>query len=131
MKKTITFLILLYTICNFSQNVTIDNNIYDIKGIELEPEFPGGKEKLKDYVNESLLKTGFETPINTKVETKPNAVSIFIVEKDGSLSDIKVYGKIDSLKSNEVIRILKKSPIWKPGKQNGTIVRVMYALPIN
>ena len=133
MKKTLIFLILFYSISNFSQNTINqnDNNIYTLKGIELEPEFPGGKEKLKVYVNESLLKAGFEGIINTEIKPKSNAVSIFIVEKDGSLSDIKVYGKIDSAKSEEVIKILKKSPIWKPGQQNAKIVRVSYPLPLN
>ena len=132
MKKILILISLFYSTSNFSQNVINhnDNNIYDIKGIELEPEFPEGKEKLKAYVNESLLKAGFEGIMNTKVKTKSNAISIFIVEKDGSLSDIKVYGKIDPAKSEEVINILKKSPIWKPGKQNAKIVRVRYTLTL-
>lgn len=130
MKKTIASLVLIYSISSFSQNDISDNYIYDIKGIELEPEFPGGKEKLKAYVNERLLKAGFEGIMNTKVKTKSNAVSIFVVEKDGSISDIKVYGKIESGKSEDVIRILKNSPNWKPGKQNAKIVRVKYALPL-
>ena len=106
MKKTITILILFYSICNFSQNVLNhnDNNIYDIKGIQQKPEFPGGDEKLKAFVNDNLIKAGFDGITNSKVKT--NAVSIFIVEKDGTLNDIKVYGKINSAKSEEVIKIL-------------------------
>ncbi len=131
MKKTISILILFYSIYSFSQNDinNNDNKIYNFTGIQQKPEFPGGVEKLKAFVNDNLIKAGFEGITNSNVKT--NAVSIFIVEKDGTLSDIKVYGKINSAKSEEVIKILKKSPIWNPGKQNTKIVRVNFALPLN
>jgi len=131
MKKTISILILFYSIYSFSQNDinNNDNKIYNFTGIQQKPEFPGGVEKLKAFVNDNLIKAGFEGITNSNVKT--NAVSIFIVEKDGTLNDIKVYGKINSAKSEEVIKILKKSPIWNPGKQNTKIVRVNFALPLN
>ncbi len=128
MKKIITFLILLYSINNFSQKCV--DCIYDIKGLEVPPEFPGGKEKLNTYLHENLLKVGFEMPKPVKGKPSVKAVSTFVVEKDGSLGDIKVLGKIDSLKAGEVIKILKSSPKWSPGKQNGTIVRTAYVVPL-
>ena len=119
MRKLFVILIIFYSIQGFSQSAEpCDNNIYDSKGLELQPEPPVG-------LNESLLKAGLEKKQTTK------AVSIFVVEKDGSLSDIKVYGKTDSRKSAEIIRILKSSPNWKPGKQNGKLVRVRYAIPFD
>lgn len=130
MKKVIAFLILFYSIDNFSQSIEKkdDNTIYDLTGIDVRPVFPEGQEKLNSYINENLLKVGFET------QTKANAKSFatFVVEKDGSLSDIKILGKgkVDSRKSEELIRILKSLPKWNPGKQNGQIVRVLYVLPL-
>ncbi len=50
--------------------------------------------------------------------------------RNGSLSDIKVLGRIDSRKSEAVIKILKSSPQWSPGKQNAKIVRVSYVIPL-
>ncbi|MES2748143.1 MAG: energy transducer TonB [Bacteroidota bacterium] len=130
MKKIIYILLLFYSIANFSQNNEIkeDTNIYALNGIEVRPEFPGGSEKLNAYINEGLLKAGFETL--PKEKTRTVAITTFVVEKDGSLSDIKVLGKIDSRKSEAVIKILKSSPKWSPGKQNAKIVRVSYVIPL-
>ncbi len=126
MKKIVVALILFYSIANFSQSieVTEDNAIYSLKGIDVKPEFPEGLDKLNAIVNESYLKAGFEFEIKGKV------YSIFVVEKDGSLSDVKILRGLDSVKGKELIRILKSLPKWNPGKQNGKIVRVHYVLPL-
>jgi protein TonB len=116
---------LFYSINNFSQSneKTEDNNIYSLTGIDVKPEFPGGMEKLNALVNEHYLQV-------FKSEIKGKVYSIFVVEKDGSLSDIKILRGVDLPKAKELIRILKDLPKWNPGKQNGKIVRVMYALPM-
>jgi protein TonB len=126
MKKTIAFLILFCSIDSFSQSVEkqADNSIYDISGIDVKPEFPKGLEKLNYYINENLLKAGFETKTNAKV------YATFVVEKDGSLSDIKILGKVNSRKAEELIIILKSLPKWISGKQHGKIVRVHYVFPV-
>ena len=54
----------------------------------------------------------------------------FVVEKDGSLTDIKVIRDIGYGTGKEAIRVLKKCPKWTPGEQNGKKVRVLYSLPI-
>jgi len=53
------------------------------------------------------------------------------VEKDGSLTDIKVVRGIGSGCDEEAVRVLKNSPKWKPGIQNGRPVRVQYSVPIS
>jgi protein TonB len=133
MKKIIVFLFLFYSIDNFSQSVEKqgDNTIYDIVGIDVKPVFPEGLEKLNSYINNELLNAGFEKQEKTKTKVKANIFSIFVVEKDGSLSDIKILGKVDSRKSEELIKILKSLQKWNPGKQNGINVRVLYALPLH
>ena len=54
----------------------------------------------------------------------------FVVEKDGSLTDIKVVRDIGFGTGKEAIRVLKSCPKWNPGEQNGKKVRVLYSLPI-
>lgn len=119
-------MVLFYSVDNFSQSVEKqeDNTIYAVAGIDVKPEFPDGLEKLNALLNESYLKGEFASEIKGKV------YSMFIVEKDGSLSNVKILRGVDAAKAKELIRILKSLPKWNPGKQNGTIVRVMYALPL-
>jgi protein TonB len=126
MKKIIVLLMLLYSIATFSQSneKLEDNTIYNTAGIDVKPEFPGGLEKLNALVNESYLKAGFESEIKGKV------YSIFVIEKDGSLSDVKILRKVDPLKAKALIQILQNLPKWNPGKQNGQIVRVLYTIPL-
>lgn len=56
---------------------------------------------------------------------------MFVVEKDGSLTNIEVLQTPDSSLSEEAIRVLKTSPKWEPGKQRNQSVRVKYTLPID
>jgi protein TonB len=126
MKKITALLLLLYSITCFSQSVEKleDNNIYNTAGIDVQPEFPGGLDKLNTFVNESYLKAGFASEVKGKV------YAMFVIEKDGSLSDIKLLRKVDPPKAGALIQILKTSPKWNPGKQNGKIVRVLYSVPL-
>ena len=129
MKITIVLLIVLHSIIGFAQNTAKGNDqlVYDVNGIDVKPEFPEGLEKLNSYIKENLLKIGIETP----TKSKTRSFATFVVEKEGSLSDVKIYGKMDSRQSEALIRILKNSPKWNPGKQNGIIVRVLYLLQLN
>jgi protein TonB len=54
----------------------------------------------------------------------------FVIEKDGSVGDIKVLGGVPDGCTEEAIRVLKMMPRWKPGKNHGELVRVSYTLPI-
>jgi len=57
-------------------------------------------------------------------------IATFIVEKDGSVSNIKIIKKIDRDLDNEVMRVLKLSPKWKPFILNGRLIRVRYKVPV-
>ena len=124
MKKILSLLVLFYFNPGFSQNTTVqeDNNIYNLAGINVKPQFPGGIKNLNALVNESYLKSGFAAEVKGKV------YALFIIEKDGSMSDVKILRGIDAVKARELIRILENLPKWTPGKQNGKIVRVLYNL---
>ena len=100
-----------------------DNNVYNTAGIEVKPDFPGGIEKFYRFVGNNY-KTPEEEGLKGKVYVT------FVVEKDGSLTDIKVLRDIGYGTGAEAIRVLKKCPRWTPGEQNGKKVRVLYSLPI-
>lgn len=101
-----------------------DNNIYNIAGIEVKPEFPGGIYKFYAFIAKN-----FRTPDVKNLNGKVYAT--FVIEKDGSLTDIKVIRDIGHGTGKEAIRVLELSPKWMPGQQNGKTVRCTYALPIS
>jgi protein TonB len=100
-----------------------DNSVHLLAGIEVKPDFPGGLNKFYEYVSRNY-RIPEEDGLNGKVYVS------FVVEKDGSLTDIKVGRDIGFGTGKEAIRVLKNSPRWTPGEQNGKKVRVAYSLPI-
>lgn len=103
-------------------DIVDDNNIY--VAVEVKPEFPGGMNKFYEFVRKE-----YKTP-DVDRDLKGNVIVEFVVEKDGSLTDIKVLRDIGYGTGAEAIRTLKKSKKWNPGIQNGVPVRVRYTLPI-
>lgn len=101
-----------------------DNTIYNTAGIEVKPEFPGGMDQFYKFISENFI-----TPKGEKLAGKVYVT--FVVEKDGSLTDIKVLRDIGYGTGKEAIRVLKISPKWKPAEQNGQKVRCSYSLPIS
>lgn len=101
-----------------------DNNIYNTAGIEVKPDFPGGIDKFYKFVGKN-----YQVPEEEGLKGK--VFVSFVVEKDGSLTDIKVIRDIGYGTGKEAIRVLKSCPKWTPGEQNGKKVRVLYSLPIN
>ena len=102
---------------------TDDNKIYNPLDLEIKPDFFGGQQALDKFIKEN-----YKTPKDKTL--KGNIYITFIIEKDGSLSDIKVLRDIGSGTGAEAIRILKLSPKWKPGKQNEKEIRALYSLVI-
>ena len=101
-----------------------DNSIYNTAGIEVKPDFPGGIEKFYKFVGKN-----YQVPEEEGLKGK--VFVSFVVEKDGSLTDIKVIRDIGYGTGKEAIRVLRSCPRWNPGEQNGKKVRVLYSLPIN
>jgi periplasmic protein TonB len=102
----------------------VDNNVYSSAGIEVQPEFPGGMQGFSKYVQRN-----YRTP-EVDQDLKGRVFVEFVVEKDGSLTDIKVIRDLGFGTGAEAIRMLKSAPRWKPGVQNGKTIRVRYNLPI-
>ncbi|NMH27266.1 energy transducer TonB [Flavobacterium silvaticum] len=105
------------------QVVEEDNTLYNMAGIEVKPEFPGGIDKFLKFVGNN-----YRAPEEEGL--KGRVIVSFVVEKDGSLTDIKVLRDIGFGTGAEAIRVLKKSPKWQPAEQNGRKVRCSYQLPI-
>ncbi|QOG04060.1 energy transducer TonB [Flavobacterium sp. MDT1-60] len=101
-----------------------ENQVYNTAGLEVKPEFPGGKEAFDRYI-----KDNYKNPENPQI--KGRVYMTFIIEKDGSLSDIKVLRDIGHGTGAEAIRVLKMSPKWIPGKQNNNVVRTFFSIPIS
>lgn len=91
--------------------------------VEILPEFPGGLSGFGEFVQKN-----FNMPKDFK--GNGNVLASFIVETDGSLSNIKIVRDLGFGTGEEALRILKNSPKWSPGKQDGKPVRVAYNLPI-
>jgi protein TonB len=108
---------------NGPADVVEDNNIYNTAGIEVKPDFPGGMAKFNKFVGNN-----YHTPEEEGLAGKVYVT--FVVEKDGSLTDIKVVRDIGFGTGKEAIRVLKSCPKWNPGEQNGKKVRVLCSLPI-
>ena len=101
-----------------------DNTVYNTAGIEVKPDFPGGMEKFYNFISKN-----YRTPEEEGLKGKVYVT--FVVEKDGSLTDIKVLRDIGYGTGKEAIRVLKATPKWNPGEQNGKKVRCTFSLPIS
>ncbi|MES2575188.1 MAG: energy transducer TonB [Bacteroidota bacterium] len=101
-----------------------DNTIYSTAGIEVQPEYPGGIQKFYAFVSKN-----YQMPEEEGLKGK--VYVSFVVEKDGSLTDIKVLRDIGYGTGKEAIRVLKSTPKWTPAEQNGKKVRCAYTLPIS
>ena len=107
------------------KDTATDDKVYEV--CEQMPIFEGGDAALLKYLRENL-----KYPDNTKDRGVQGRLVIgFIVEKDGSLTDVKVLRPVDIDLDAEVLRLVKGMPKWIPGRHNGQRVRVRYLLPIH
>lgn len=97
--------------------------VYVSQQIETKPEFPGG---VKEFYK--LIAKNYRTP-NVSALSGTVIVS-FVIEKDGTLTELKVLRDLGYGTGEEAIRVLKMSPLWQPGRQLGQPVRCSYTIPI-
>jgi protein TonB len=102
-----------------------ENKVFDI--VEEMPSFPGGMAALNKYLHDNV-----HYPVVAQENGVQGRVTIsFVVEKDGSVTDVKVAKSVDPSLDKEALRVVKSMPRWTPGKQNGATVRVKYNVPVN
>lgn len=94
--------------------------------VEKMPSFPGGEEKLYEYLGKNIKypQMAKEAGVKGRVYVQ------FVVEKDGSITDVNVARGIGSGCDKEAIRVVESMPKWEPGEQRGKKVRVKYTLPV-
>ena len=100
-----------------------ESAIYNTAGIEIKPEYPGGLTEFYNFIGKN-----FRVP-----DVKGLAGKIFVtfvIEKDGSITDVKVIRDIGYGTGEEAVRVLQNCKNWIPGEQQGKKVRVLYSLPI-
>ena len=94
--------------------------------VEQMPEFPGGMEKLMDYLSKNIKYPSIAQENNIQ----GRVIVEFVVNKDGSIVEPKVMRSVDTSLDNEAMRVIKSMPKWNPGKQRGKAVRVRYTVPV-
>lgn len=94
--------------------------------VEDDPQFPGGKGAFQKFLRDNM-----DYPRNARVMGVEGKVYVqAVVGKDGKLTDIEVLKGIGSGCDEEALRVVKKSPLWKPGRQRGNPVRTRIVIPI-
>lgn len=126
MKQLLITLLFIYTATASAQikETLPENQIYSTTSLDVKPNFPEGNKNYQAYVEENFKKSGLPLKNSTKVHTT------FIIEKNGSLSDIKILNAPNPRIAEELIEIMKNSPLWNPGKISGKTVRVHYSLSL-
>lgn len=94
--------------------------------VEQMPEYPGGMQAMIEF-----LQTNMKYPKDAEKQKVEGRVMVqFVVETDGSVSDVHVAKQVFPSLDAEAIRVVKAMPNWTPGKEKGRVVRVKYLLPI-
>lgn len=101
-----------------------ETKVFDV--VEQMPQFPGGQQALFEYLSKNI-----KYPVIAEENGVQGRVIVtFVVERDGSITDVKVVKSVDPSLDKEAQRVIKSMPHWIPGKQNGSAVRVKYTVPV-
>ena len=102
----------------------IEEEIFTV--VETQPQFPGGDDSLYSFIYSNLRYP--QEAIDNGIEG--NVYITFVIEKDGSITNIKILRDIGYGCGAEAVRVLKMMPKWIPGKQRGKPVKVQFNIPI-
>ena len=109
---------------NSSEYAESNSRVFDV--VEQMPSFPGGPSALFEYLSKNI-----RYPVDAEENGIQGRVIVsFIVECDGSITDPRVVKSVDPLLDKEAQRVVMSMPRWIPGKQNGSVVRVKYTVPV-
>jgi hypothetical protein len=104
-----------------------DNTIYEYSKVEVNPDFPEGLQNFFTFINKNI-----KISDNLKAEKIKGKVYVqFVIEKNGSISNIKILRDLGFDSGKVVINVLKTMPKWIPAQNNGKKVRCSFAVPIN
>lgn len=101
-----------------------ENKVFDV--VEQMPSYPGGNGALMQYLSKNI-----KYPVVAEENgIQGRVICTFVVERDGSVTDVRVAKSVDPSLDKEAVRVVSSMPKWIPGKQNGSAVRVKYTLPV-
>tara|TARA_B110000977_G_scaffold53194_1_gene72303 strand:+ start:1668 stop:2060 length:393 start_codon:yes stop_codon:yes gene_type:complete len=123
---TLTMSLISYSIFKkneSSNSVTIHNEEDVFTVVENPPTFPGGQSALDIFIQENLI-------ISRKYK-KGNVYTSFIIEKNGSITDVKILRGLTPAQAKEAVRLVLSMQNWNPGKQREEAVRVRNVLPVS
>ena len=101
-----------------------EEKIFDV--VEQPPHFPGGSQAMMDYLSKNVK----YPKVAEQLAIQGRVIMAFVVEEDGSITNVKVVRGVHPSLDKEAIRVVEAMPKWIPGKQNGQYVRVKYNLPV-
>jgi protein TonB len=108
-----------------TEDVSEETTIFQV--VEQQASFPGGIGALNQYLAKNI-----QYPQQARqTGTQGKVYVTFVVERDGSITDIKILRDIGSGCGEEAIRVVKSMPRWQPAKQRGKVVRQQFNLPVN
>ena len=94
--------------------------------VEQMPSYPGGNGALMQYLSSHI-----KYPVIAEENgIQGRVICTFVVERDGSITDVRIAKSVDPSLDKEAMRVVSSMPKWIPGKQNGSAVRVKYTLPV-
>lgn len=124
LKEALMMLVLLFSFMTSTAQTKKNDMVFDV--VEVMPQFPGGQIAMLKYIMENI-----KYPEQAMKEGIQGRVAVrFIVEKDGSISDVKPILSVHPLLNKEAVRVVESMPKWTPGKQNGKPVRVRFNVPV-
>ena len=106
------------------KHVVEETKIFTV--VEQMPMFPGGDAALMAYLRDNI----HYPTVAAENGVQGRVVVGFVVERDGSITDVNVLRSVDPSLDREAMRVVKGMPRWTPGKQNGSAVRVKYQVPV-
>ena len=102
----------------------VTNKVFDV--VEVMPSYPGGQGALLSYLSSHV-----KYPVVAQENGVQGRVTVsFVVERDGSITDVHVVRSVDPSLDREAARVVSSMPNWQPGKQNGSAVRVKFNVPV-
>lgn len=107
------------------KHVVEETKIFTV--VEQMPMYPGGDAALMGYLRDNI----HYPTIAAENGVQGRVVVGFVVERDGSITDVKILRGVDPSLDREAMRVVKSMPRWNPGKQNGSAVRVKYQVPVS
>lgn len=118
--------VLLLTFCQKSANAQGDDKVYNFVSLKNPPTYPGGISALYKFLGANIK----YPEVAAKNNVQGHVLVSFVVEKDGSLADIKIERGLGSGTDEETVRVLKLSKKWNPGMEGGKPVKVKYNIPV-